>query len=259
GAGAAEGACARGPDGEGAVLAPGASPPLLALKPCGFMSPRKSASAASRPTVRLPAITALRRWRANPVGRMSSSSSASAASKVPESRGWGRARRPDERTSSSSTARATCWPGAACGRPAAGLPKRRLGDAAAAGRGRLGGARPVGLLDPLEEGTQLLHVAEPPPAAPSLAHLIAAGHAALDDPLLQRREIAEAVGLAVLRGQRPVRRARRREVEGRVGRPHSDGRRPGARHHEGVPARRALDGGAGVRDAVVVELVFRLA
>ena len=128
---------------------------------------------------------------------------------------------------------------------------------------RPGGTRParghgaaVRLRHHVEKRAQLVEVAEAPPGPSRRADAIAAGHAPLDHPFLQGLRIAEPVGLAFVGGEHP-------RGSGVAAGPWGQRRRgPGGtrrRHDEGVSARRALHGGAILRHARVIELVFGLA
>ena len=95
-------------------------------------------------------------------------------------------------------------------------PLRRLGLRRARDP-RRGRGRAIRLVDQLEERAKLVHVAEPARSARGRRHAIVASDPALDDPLLQRGRIAEAVSLPLLGGQQP-RRPRRVRGQARRGR-----------------------------------------
>jgi hypothetical protein len=123
----------------------------------------------------------------------------------------------------------------------------------------LGGTRPtrsrraVGLIDEIEEWTQFVHVAQPARAGAGRRDAIAAAHPTFDDPLLQRGRIAEPVRLALFSRQDP---GGRRHLGGGAGCGRDGLLAP--RHHERVPAGRALHGRTALGDAIVLEFVFGL-
>jgi hypothetical protein len=75
----------------------------------------------------------------------------------------------------------------------------------------------IGLVDDVEERAQLLELTERAPGAAAMGHAIAARHAALDHPLLQGRQIAQAVRLALLGREHPLGHGGRR-AHGHAGR-----------------------------------------
>ena len=75
-----------------------------------------------------------------------------------------------------------------------------------------GGGRPISLRDDVEEGPQLVDVAEAPPGAAGGTDAIGARHAPLDHPLLQGLRISKPVGLPLFGGEHPRRRRGRRPV-----------------------------------------------
>ena len=95
--------------------------------------------------------------------------------------------------------------------------RRAWGDGARGPRaGRLGGARgarlAIRLLDDVEERAQLVDVAQRAPGPPRCETPIGAAHAALDDPLLQRRQVAQPVRLPLFRREHPLGHGRRRAL-----------------------------------------------
>src|SRR5262249_15248640 len=130
-------------------------------------------------------------------------------------------------------------------------------------RGRLGGAarlnlrrtrRGLRLVDDREERRQLGDVAELLPGLAGARDLAFARDLALDDPLLQRGQLAKASGLAAGRANEPHRAPVRRRLGWARRR-----LRALALDLEQVPAGRALDRDPGLGDLRVVKLVFCMA